>query len=161
MRDAIETVEGRWVKVEFSTGFNFNSDAVSRETALEFDAEEEPSRTQQQFREECDINEIVRRFGLTGELPENFQAPVSGDFTGITDFQSALNAVIEAQEQFDSLPAEVRERFRNDPQQLMDFVADEKNRDEAVKIGLIPKPAEKTRDAVQAIDELAKVLTPK
>ena len=38
---------------------------------------------------------------------DNFRAPVSGGFTGITDFQSAMNAVISAQKEFDSLPAPV------------------------------------------------------
>lgn len=147
--------------VDFRTEYNYDVDKVSVETGLAFDLEEEPSRTQQQFAEESDINEIVRRFGLTGEFPQSFKPPVSGDFTGITDFHSAMNAVLEAQGQFDSLPAEVRDRFRNDPQELFDFVADEKNRDEALKIGLIPKPPEKTRDAVQAIDDLAaKIVKP-
>ena len=102
----------------------------------------------------------MRRFGLTGELPENFKAPVSGDFTGIHDFQSAMNAVIEAQAEFDSLPAHIREEFRNDPQRLMDFVADGKNRDKAIELGLIPKPVERTRDVVQAVDELAAKIVP-
>lgn len=146
--------------------FNYDADAVSRETAIDtnFDphtGEELPSMTQQSFKDECDINEIVRRFGLTGELPENFRAPQSGDFTGVTDFQTAMNAVIEAQAQFDSLPAHIREEFRNDPQRLMDFVSDDKNKDRAIELGLVPKAPEKTRDAVQAIDDLAKAMVPK
>lgn len=143
------------------SSFNYDVDAVSVESAMVFDPEVEPSLTQQQFAEESDINEIVRRFGLTGELPDNFRAPVSGDFTGITDFQSAMNAVISAQKEFDSLPAHVREEFRNDPQRLMDFVADSKNRDKAIELGLVPKPVEKTRDVVQAVDELASKIVPK
>lgn len=138
---------------------NYDVDKASFEAALFIDPAE--SKTQQQFRDETDINEIVRRFGLTGELPDNVRVPVSGDFTGITDFHSAMNAVREAQESFDALPAETRARFANDPQNLMEFVADGRNRDEALKLGLIDLPPEKTRDAVSAIDDLAKVLTPK
>lgn len=152
--------------VFFRTGYNYDVDAVSRETGLDCNVDPEngevlPSATQQQFKEECDINEIVRRFGLTGELPENVRVPQSGDFTGITDFQSAMNAVREAQENFMALPAEIRERFANDPQKLMDFVANDANRDEAIKLGIVSRPPEVTRDVVQAVDELKAVLQPK
>lgn len=152
--------------VVLRSAYNYDMDEASEASGIDVNVdietgEELPSMTQQSFKEECDINEIVRRFGLTGQLPENFKAPVSGDFTGITDFQSAMNAVIEAQDQFDSLPAVIRAEFKNDPQSLMSFVADDANRDRAIELGLIPKPPERTRDAVMAIDELAAVLRPK
>lgn len=103
------------------------------------------SKTQQHFAEDADINTIVRRFNLTGELPTDFRSPQYGDFTGVSDYQTALDSVIAADNEFMRLPAEVRERFNNDPQQLLDFVSDSKNRDEAAKLGLLkvepPKPA--------------------
>lgn len=138
---------------------NYDPDGVSEVTGLHFDLEEEPSFTQQQFKEETDINEIVRRFGLTGQLPENYKAPVSGDFTNISSFEEAMTAVAQAQQQFMELPANLRERFNNDPQRLMTFLDDDTNRDEATKLGLVVKPPEKTRDMIQAVDDLAKVLT--
>lgn len=132
--------------------FNYDMDAVSRETGVDFSNEE--SVTQQQFAEDADINVIVRRFGLTGEVPEDFRTPKYGDFTHVSDFQTALNTVKEAEEEFMRLPAEVRARFQNNPQELLTFVENKDNRDEAIKLGLIPKPPEKTRDMVQAVDEL-------
>lgn len=119
-----------------------------------------PSMTQQQFAEEVDINTIVRRFGLTGQLPETVRVPMSGDFTGVTDYQTAMQAVRQAEEKFMELPATLRARFRHDPQELMTFMADEKNRAEAEKLGLVNKPPEKTRDVVQAVDELAARMPP-
>lgn len=144
----------------YSTGVNVDRDAVSRAAGLEFDPDVEPSMAQQSFKEECDINTIVRRFGLTGELPENYRAPISGDFTDVHDFQSAMNAVRAAEEAFMLLPGEVRARFANDPQNLIAFLDDEGNRAEALKLGLIQAPPERTRDVVQAVDELAAVLKP-
>lgn len=138
---------------------SYDADAVSRETGIAIDPEE--SVVQQQFADECDINTIVKRFGLTGELPNGIAMPVSGDFTGVTDFQSAMNLIRKSQEAFFELPAEVRERFSNDPARLMQFLEDPSNRDEAIKLGIVSKPVERTRDAVQAIDELASVLKPK
>lgn len=137
----------------------YDHDSVSRETGLVCDPKED--MTQQSFKEECDINEIVRRFGLTGQLPENVRVPVSGDFTGVSDFQTAMNAVTQAQEAFMELPANLRARFNNDPQRLMEFVADSGNIEEARKLGLVPPVAVPPRDVVTAVDELRTVLTPK
>lgn len=137
---------------------NYDVDKASDDAGISFDPDE--GRTQQSFKDECDINEIVRRFGLTGELPDDLRMPVSGDFTGVTDFQSAMNVVRQAQEEFLRVPAEIRERFNHDPGKLVAFLGDEKNRDEAVKLGLVNPPVEKTRDVVQAVDELAAKLSP-
>jgi len=138
---------------------NYDVDEASEVAGIAFDPDE--GKTQQSFATECDINEIVRRFGITGELPVNQRMPVSGDFTGITDFQSAMEAVVRAQGAFNDLPANVRARFRNDPAEMLAFLEDGKNREEAVKLGLVNPPPEVTRDVVQAVDELAAKLTPK
>lgn len=54
-------------EVFFRTPYNYDKDDVSRETALNTwidpeTGEELTSQTQQHHKEECDINEIVRRF---------------------------------------------------------------------------------------------------
>ena len=41
-----------------------------------------------------------------------------------------------------SLLSRVRKRYNNDPAELLEFVMDEKNREEAVFLGLIEKPQE-------------------
>ncbi|WNK14838.1 MAG: internal scaffolding protein [Microvirus sp.] len=135
------------------TEHNYDRDKASAETGLA--CTEEEGLTQQQFKEETDINTIVKRFGLTGELPGDFQMPRSGDFTEVNDFQSAMNMIRTAQQEFDRMPAELRARFNFDPQRLFDFLDDGNNRAEALKLGLIQPPKEKTRDTVTAIDELA------
>lgn len=122
----------------FNTGYNMDNNAVSRETALVFDPAE--GLTKQSFKEDADINVIVKRFGITGALPENVRTPQYGDFTAAVDYQSALNAVIAAQESFMSMPADVRARFGNDPGAFVDFCNNPANRDEAVKLGLVDTP---------------------
>lgn len=119
----------------FRTGYNYDTDAVSKATGLACDPED--TQTQQQFAEDADINTIVRRFGLTGELPPARDIPQYGDFTHVLDYQSALNAVIAADEAFMSLPAQLRSRFDNNPQNLLDFLHDENNREEARTMGLL------------------------
>lgn len=115
------------------TAYNYDMDAASDESGLRC---LDPSLAQQHMAEECDINTIVRRFGLTGELPDNPRVPQSGDFVDVVDYQTALNVVIAADQAFMELPADVRARFNNDPQKLMEFVSDSSNLEEARKLGL-------------------------
>ena len=117
--------------------YNYDMSAVSDETGL---CCEDESLAIQSAKEDADINTIVRRFGLTGELPSDLAMPQSGDFVGIGDFHSAMNLVREAQEQFLRVPAEVRARFNNDPARFMAFVEDDSNRDEARKLGSLRDP---------------------
>lgn len=125
----------------FRTGWNYDVAEVSKETAFD---NTEPSLTVQSERDDADINVLVERFGLVGRMPENPKVPMYGDFTGATDYRSALEAVREADANFMELPPSVRERFANDPQQLLEFCADNNNYEEARKLGLlkadIPEP---------------------
>lgn len=72
------------------------------------------SIVQQQYLDETDVNVIVRRFGISQLAAQNAMG-VYGDFTGIYDYESAVARIEGAQERFMRLPAEVRDRFRNDP----------------------------------------------
>ncbi len=96
-----------------------------------------PSLAKQSFRDECDINYILRQFNVTGQLPAGSVQPQYGDFSGITDYQSALNAVMAAQDSFLQLPAKLRARFDNDPALFVEFASDEANRDEMKALGLL------------------------
>lgn len=118
----------------FRSAFNYDRNQASDEAGLMC---EEETLAKQSFKEECDINTIVRRFNVTGELPTDVRMPTFGDFTGVKDFHSAANAIAAANEAFDAMPAEVRARFRNDPALFVDFCSDEGNREEAVKLGLV------------------------
>lgn len=96
------------------------------------------SRAKQEFREETDINTIVKRFGITGKLPQGVRMPMYGDFTEVSNFHEAVNAIAAARESFSAMPAEVRARFGNDPERFVQFCGDESNRAEAIKLGLVP-----------------------
>lgn len=109
-----------------------------RSTDLVFDSKLEPSLTQQQFSDFTDINKLIAQYEKTGLLTHvNSRQPIYGDFSNVSDYQSAYNAVIQAQAAFAVLPADVRERFANDPQQLLSFLSDPKNKQEAIKLGLV------------------------
>jgi len=101
-----------------------------------------PSRTQPQFKAECDINNIMKKYKVTGSITHlnNKQRGTYLDLTNLPDYQQSLNDVIQANEAFSALPSHVRKQFENDPIQLINFLSDTNNREEAIRLGLIDKP---------------------
>lgn len=102
---------------------------------------DQPSRTKQSFKDECDINVIMRRYDKTGVLPAGVGVGSYADFSSVGSFQDSQNILIKAQSQFDALPARVRDRFQNDPEKLLRFIADKANFEEAKKLGLLKDEA--------------------
>ncbi|AXH78082.1 MAG: internal scaffolding protein [Microviridae sp.] len=124
--------------------FNYDSQAVSLQTGLSCP---EDSLTVQSFAAETDINNIVSTFLKTGYLPEPSRMPQYADFEGIFDYQSALNVVRLADENFARMPAHIRARFHNSPQEFLDFFADPDNRSEAIRLGLAVPSTDKQEGA--------------
>ena len=124
-----------------------NHDALSTLTGLKC---LDSSLTQQQFKEEADINTIVDRFMKTGHLPDPVSMPQYVDYEGIFDFQSAMNVVRAADENFMRMDAKVRSRFNNSPQEFLEFFANPANVDEAVRLGLALPPAPKESSSSDA-----------
>jgi len=116
------------------TQFNYDRNAASNASGLVC---EEPTRAQQHHKDECDINVILERFGKTGHMPVNAISGTYGDFSGVHDYHTALNALIASQAEFDALPAQIRNRFANEPAKLIEFLDDPKNQAEATSLGLI------------------------
>lgn len=110
-----------------------------------------PSMTRQEFAKDADINNIISRYRETGFLTDptrpSSRTPMFGDFSNVQDYQSALEALNQADEDFMKLPARVRDRFSNNPQELIDFLQDPANLEEAISLGLAVKPADKPADA--------------
>jgi len=94
---------------------------------------------EQSHKDSCDINSMIAkaRRGV-------FQPPRSpgsyGDFTGVTDYHSARNQILAAEATFFALPSELRNRFNNDPQEVLDFIDDPENLEECYELGLIVRP---------------------
>ena len=118
------------------TPFNYDRNEASRLGAKMFPKE---TLAQQNFRDQCDINRIVKQYGVTGQVPVTLRTPIQEDFVAVTDYHTAMTAVRKGQESFESLPAEVRYRFKNDPGRFVDFCLDPANLDEAIKLGLAPE----------------------
>jgi len=121
-------------KVFVRNPYNYDMALVSQETGLEC---KDPSLAQQHMKDECDINVIVERFGVTGSIPTTPIEPSYGDFSGVSDYHTALNKIKAADEAFMALPAKIRAKFDHDPNALLNYLQNEENRDEAIQIGLI------------------------
>lgn len=106
----------------------------TRDSDLKFDEKLEPSLTQQQFKEECDVNRIVRSNSFQ---PVNPLALRFEDVSEVVQYDEALSIVQKAQDSFSDLPADVRFRFQNDPSQMIAFLANPQNAEEAIKLGLM------------------------
>lgn len=108
------------------------------------------SLTQQQFKDECDINVIMKNYTETGTISHLRPSPgVYADLSQIGDLKTALDELHRASEAFNLLPAKVRTRFNNDPAELVAFCSDSKNLDEAIALGIAP-PKSTSANAINA-----------
>lgn len=102
-----------------------------------------PSRTQQSFKDECDINYIVKKGRETGLITHiNPNLPIYSDNFDVFDYQAAMNIVADANQQFAALPSKLRDRFNNDPAKFLQFMQDPENQEEMIKLGLATKKPE-------------------
>lgn len=119
--------------------------------SLKFDL---PSLTKQSDAKDCDINNIVNTFRKTGQLPPVVKQGQYADVSEIGSYQDAMNFVLNVQDTFDALPSKVRNKFRNNPAEFVDFVQDERNTDELRELGLLIEESEtKKAKASKAQDE--------
>lgn len=108
---------------------------------VEADFSKSPSLTSQAPAEEVDINKIIARVQKGQVVMTSQGEPFYGDVSEMDGLQDAIIKVQEAEELFMQYPAQVREKFENNPVKLIDFLADANNHAEAVKLGLVvPRP---------------------
>lgn len=97
--------------------------------------------TIQADKDEVDINKIMKKIE-NGRMVNILQRePFYGDVSEFNGLQDAIMKVEKANGLFNDLPASVRERFANDPAEMIKFLEDDKNLDEAVELGICsPRP---------------------
>ena len=80
--------------------------------------------------------------GEEGEaVPERPPMPTHADFSeSVTDFQTAMNLLIDAERSFMAIPSADRAIFENDPQKFMEYLANPANKEDAIKRGFIEAP---------------------
>lgn len=101
----------------------------------------DPSLAIQSQKAEADINTIVRNFGVTGRVPTSVRLPEYGDFSGVSDYRSAIEAVRAAEEAFLQVPSKIRAEFNHDPGAFASFCLDPSNLPQLREWGLAPTSA--------------------
>lgn len=135
-----------------------------KRVALEFpkDREQSRSRCLKQFAKEADVNNVMKRFEQTGFLTDPLavseRKPLFGDFSNI-DFMSIRSTVADANLRFSYLKADVRAKFHNDVAELVKFISDPANADEARTLGLLPPLTKEQRAVIEAEAAKAKAVT--
>jgi len=93
-------------------------------------------KTKQAFRDECDINILLKRYAKSGGLPLESKTKLYGDFSSVPTYMEACDIVARAEEQFMALDANIRARFQNNAAEFLGFCTNPQNLDEMVKLGL-------------------------
>lgn len=104
------------------------------------DCTDDPGRTQQHFKNECDVNRIVSRFAETGLPPTFAKGEGQYGFASAQTFTEAMHIVAAATSEFEGLPSNVRAHFNNDPTAFLDAADDPERRSEFVRLGLLAEP---------------------
>jgi phage internal scaffolding protein len=97
----------------------------------------EDTHVKQSAEPACNVNNIMAKARYTGTVPTVEKVMEYGDFSEIQDYHSAQNKLIQAQNSFMKLHADIRSRFDNDAGKLIEFLENPKNRAEAEKLGLV------------------------
>lgn len=99
------------------------------------------SRTQQHFKDEVDINRIMAKYRKTGVIQHVTRArQVYGEFDTTSNMAEQFQTVAKAQQQFDMLPAEIRNKFKNSIPGFFAYIADPANREDCIAMGIFEKP---------------------
>lgn len=111
----------------------------------------QPSLTQQQFKDECEIESLLRAHNLgqvMGILNNHGQQPLYADVTDVPDFHDAQNHVSRAREYFEGLPSDVRSRFNNSLAEFLTSLNDPGAREALTEMGVLKKAADTAADKV-------------
>lgn len=98
--------------IMWKTPYNHDTDAEAARTAT---LNTEKSMTQQNFKDEQDINTIVARVMKTGTLPDIPIPPMYADLSTQEDYHTMLNRIAETNGLFYRLDPELRAEYNNDP----------------------------------------------
>jgi hypothetical protein len=99
---------------------------------------DKPSKTDQQYRDDCDVNHIMNKYAKTGIITHLAKHP--GRFANVSEIPNLLEGfekVNQAKQAFMDLPGSLRKRFNNDFRNMVAFLNDRSNQEEAIKLGLI------------------------
>lgn len=101
-----------------------------------------PGKTQQHLRDLSSPRRLMEKYGAKRLVEALALAPKTfSDMPPVDDYKEALDLITRSSAAFAILPSTLRNRFENDPVKLCAFLNDASNREEAIELGLINRPA--------------------
>ncbi len=95
------------------------------------------SATKQSFKDECDINNIMAAFAVTGVLNHANESEANYGFASSDSSTESMHLITDAQNMFANLPSQLRTRFDNDPVKFLEFTENANNLPEMIELGLM------------------------
>lgn len=115
-------------------------------------SEEAGFGAKQEFKDECNINFVLRNYKKTGVLTHlSDKIPMYGEVKDM-DLQTAMNVMIEAQDTFMKLPAACRKEFDHDPLKFIEAAQSVEKHPILEKHGLYDKPKEVPVTKVEVVN---------
>lgn len=99
--------------------------------------------TEQGHKDECDVNNIIKKYDSTGLLTHVAKFEADYADVGSMDFKDALDRQLEIGNRFMQLPSEIRKTFENNPVQYLAFLEKPENYEKSVEMGLRKPPEPK------------------
>jgi phage internal scaffolding protein len=106
------------------------------------------SMTQQHFKDEVDVRNIIKRYDSTGLIQHVQRGQAQyGDFSQTVGFKEALDMVNSAKDSFMELPAELRREFKNDARGVLYIYKRPEKQRKADRNGVGPNPTSARRES--------------
>lgn len=117
------------------------------------------SLTQQNFKKEADIKNIIMKHDRTGIVSHVARGVAQyGDYSETNEYREAMDLINQATTSFMTLPAQVRSMFDNDPGAFFEFATNPENDQKMIDLGLKeapPSPKGKVEPRPQEVEEKA------
>jgi phage internal scaffolding protein len=111
-----------------------------------------PSMTDQSFKNEVNVNTIMKKYFKTRELSHvSKRLPQYLDVSNTPDLIGAFDKVAKAEHAFQSLPSVIRSALNNDPRNLSGFLLDPKNKDILIEYGLLKTTDDSNLSSVKPV----------
>lgn len=122
-----------------------------------------PTICEQRLGHDLDMNAIVNRYnqGVYSPTPIVASQPKFASVFKPNMYEDSLAYVREVQNEFNALPSDIRRKFDNDPNKMLNFVKDDKNIEEAYKLGLLDQQKYDTYlESIKPVETPSQVIEP-
>lgn len=124
-----------------------------------------PTKTQQQFEKDTNMNIIMSNY-KRGIMPKFMSRGAYADlYSAPESLAEAFQQISAMVEEFDKLPAHIREQFKNSPEVFVNFISDPRNEEQFKQIFGIKDRQEadkpQQQPAPEELQKVAKTKTPK